>query len=252
MDILKTKILRSIIPNTLTSLNLFCGCIAVLSFLNHFYYLGVLLIIVATVADFFDGFFARLLEVKSNLGKELDSLADMVSFGFVPGTIIYVALCKSYDLNGFVDILENKNYIPFSGFLITIFSALRLAKFNIDTRQSNSFIGLPTPANTLFFVTIPLIWLNPSLEGDLLHEVILDNKVFLIAITVIFSYLLIAELPLIALKFKGFGLKQNIYRYSVIIIGVVSIAIFKHLAIPIILFFYITLSVVEEIQKRKG
>jgi len=250
--ILKEKKLRSIIPNTLTSLNLACGCIAVLSFLNHYYYLGVLLIFVSTIADFFDGFVARLLKVQSNLGKELDSLADMVSFGFVPGTIVYVALCKACSLSGFSDIIEKKNYIPFLGFLITVFSGLRLAKFNIDTRQSNSFIGLPTPANTLFFLTIPLIWLNPSIERDLWYETLITNKIFLISSILIFSYLLVAEIPLIALKFKGFGLKHNIFRYSIILLGLISILIFGYLAIPIILILYILLSIAENIHIRKG
>ena len=237
--------MKSIIPNTLTSLNLACGCIAVLSFLNHFYYLGILLIFVSTIADFFDGFVARLLKVQSDMGKELDSLADMVSFGFVPGTIIYVALCKAYDLNGFKDLINKETYFPLLGFLITVFSGIRLAKFNIDTRQSTSFIGLPTPANTLFFLTIPLIWLNPSLNGDLWYETILENKFFLISTTAIFSYLLIAELPLIALKFKGFDIKKNIYRYLLLAIGLTSIVLFKFLAIPVILVLYIVLSIIE-------
>ena len=243
--------MRSIIPNTLTSLNLFCGCIAVLSFLNHFYYLGISLIIVATVADFFDGFFARLLKVQSNLGKELDSLADMVSFGFVPGTIIYVALCKSYDLNGLVDILENKNYIPFSGFLITIFSALRLAKFNIDTRQTSSFIGLPTPANTLFFMTIPLIWINNPTSDKLINS-LATNPILLISLVCIFSYLLVAELPLIALKFKGRQLKNNVYRYLLIALAIIDIALFGYLSIPIILVCYIILSGIETLTNKSA
>ena len=242
--------MRSAIPNTLTSLNLACGCVAVLSFLNHYYYLGISLIFISTVADFFDGFVARLLKVQSDLGKELDSLADMVSFGFVPGTIIYVALCKACDLNGFRDIIENQNYIPFLGFLITVFSGVRLAKFNIDTRQSNSFIGLPTPANTLLFLTIPLIWLNPSSEGDLWYEKIITNEIFLISSTIIFSYLLVAELPLIALKFKGYGVKENVYRYLLITIATITIILFNYLSIPIILACYIILSVIETLTSK--
>ena len=208
------------------------------------------MIFVSTVADFFDGFVARLLKVQSDLGKELDSLADMVSFGFVPGTIIYVALCKACDLDGFRDIIENQNYIPFLGFLITVFSGLRLAKFNIDTRQSNSFIGLPTPANTLLFLTIPLIWLNQSPEGDLWYEKIITNEIFLIFSTLIFSYLLVAELPLIALKFKGPGVKDNFYRYLLITIATTTIILFSYLSIPIILACYIILSVIETLTSK--
>jgi CDP-diacylglycerol--serine O-phosphatidyltransferase len=203
------------------------------------------LIFVSTIADFFDGFVARLLKVQSDMGKELDSLADMVSFGFVPGTIIYVAFCKSYELNGFVDVVNQQNYIPLFGFLITVFSGIRLAKFNIDTRQSTSFIGLPTPANTLLFLTIPLIWLNPSLNGDLWYETIVTNEIFLISVTLIFSYLLVAELPLIALKFKGFGFQNNVYRYLILAIGITAILLFNFLAIPVILVLYILLSIIE-------
>ena len=243
--------MKSIIPNTLTSLNLACGCIATMAFLNHFYYLGILLIFIAAIADFFDGFVARLLNVKSEFGKELDSLADMISFGLVPGAILYVSFCKANSLDSFTDIIETKNYLPFLGFLITIFSSLRLAKFNIDKRQSESFIGLPTPANTLFFLTIPIIWLNPSLNGDLWYETIITNNIFLIITTLIFSYLLVAELPLIALKFKGFSFNKNIYRYILLMLGVISLIGFNYLSIPVILILYIALSSIETLLKKK-
>lgn len=246
MYLTKEKRLKSIIPNTLTSLNLACGCIAVLSFLNHYYYLGIILIFIAAIADFFDGFVARLLKVQSDLGKELDSLADMVSFGVVPGTILYVALCKANNLHSFGEIIETKNYLPFVGFLITVFSGLRLAKFNIDTRQSTSFIGLPTPANTLFFLTIPLIWINHSPYQDLI-----ESNVILISLTIIFSYLLVAELPLIALKFKGFGFKNNEFRYLLFLLGITCVITLGYLAIPAILVIYILLSIVETIKFKK-
>lgn len=241
--------MKSVIPNTLTALNLFCGSIAVLSFLNHFYLLGIILIFVASIADFFDGFVARLLKVQSELGKELDSLADMVSFGFVPGTILYVALLKTTNYSDFTGLIENEEYMPFIGFLITVFSGLRLAKFNIDTRQSTSFIGLPTPANTLFFLTIPSIWLNAE-STDFIHEII-SNPTILILSTLLFSYLLIAELPLIALKFKGFGFKGNAFRYILIISGIISTILFTYLAIPVILVLYILLSIIENITAKK-
>lgn len=235
--------MRSIIPNTLTSINLACGCVAVLAFLNHYYLLGIILIFVAAVADFFDGFVARLLHVQSDLGKELDSLADMVSFGMVPGVIIFVALCKSYELNSFEEIIEAGIYLPLIGFLITVFSGLRLAKFNIDTRQSTSFIGLPTPANTLFFLTLPMIWIAKDTNYQLLE--ITSNTYVLVGLTLIFSFLLVAEIPLIALKFKGFGLKNNLFRYLLIGTGIVSVILFQYLCIPIILIGYILLSIIE-------
>ena len=243
--------MKSIIPNTLTSLNLACGCIAILAFLNHFYYLGIILIFISTIADFFDGFAARLLKVQSDMGKELDSLADMVSFGFVPGTIVYITFCKANHIESFQEIIETHNYLPFLGFLITIFSAIRLAKFNTDKRQSNSFIGLPTPANTLFFLTIPLIWLNQSSDTELWYQVIISNNMFLITTTLISSYLLIAELPLIALKFEGGGFNQNIYRYILLLLGIICIIALNYLAIPVILIFYVALSLIEVLFKEK-
>ena len=243
--------MKSIIPNTLTSLNLACGCLAVLSFLNHFYYLGIILIFISTIADFFDGFAARLLNVQSDMGKELDSLADMVSFGFVPGTILYITFCKANHIASFQEIIETQNYLPFLGFLVTIFSAVRLAKFNTDKRQTNSFIGLPTPANTLFFLTIPLIWINQSLDKELWYEVIIANNIFLITTTLLSSYLLIAELPLIALKFKGGGFNQNIYRYILLLLGIICIITLNYLAIPVILILYVALSLIEVLFKEQ-
>jgi len=240
--------LKSIIPNSLTALNLFCGCLAVLSFLNHFYSLGVILVFVASIADFFDGFAARLLNVQSELGKELDSLADMISFGFVPGTILYSAFLKNSNFYSFTELIENQYYLPFSGFILTIFSGLRLAKFNIDKRQFNSFIGLPTPANTLFFLTIPLIWIYEK-DNEFVNNLI-SNNITLLIFTLFFSYLLVAELPLIALKFKNFSLKDNIFRYTLIFLGIVSIVILGNLSIPVILVLYLLISLIKNIYKK--
>ena len=241
--------MKSVIPNSLTALNLFCGCIAVLSFLCEENLLGIILVFVAAIADFFDGFVARLLKAQSELGKQLDSLADMVSFGFVPGTILYVALLKTTNYSDFSELIENNEYIPFIGFLVTVFSGFRLAKFNIDTRQSTSFIGVPTPANTLFFLTIPLIWLNME-PTDFIFKVI-SNPSVLIVTTLLFSYLLIAEIPLIALKFKGVGLKENVFRYVLIVSGIICTILLTYLAIPVILVFYILLSIIENISAKK-
>jgi len=231
-------------------LNLFCGCIAVLSFLVGDYRLGVILVFISAAADFFDGFVARLLNVQSELGKQLDSLADMVSFGFVPGVIIFKALSGNVDLNkSYLSDINNDYYIPLLGFLITVFSGVRLAKFNIDKRQSVSFIGLPTPANTLFFLSIPLIWINETPEYWA-YELTL-NKPLIIGLVMFFSYLLIAEIPLLAIKFKGFRIKDNIYRYTLIVSALVGAFALKHLSIPIILIIYLLISVLENITKRK-
>lgn len=239
--------LKSIIPNSLTSLNLACGCIATLSMLNHHYRLAIVLIFVATIADFLDGFVARLLKVQSSLGKELDSLADMVSFGVLPGTILYVALSKALGIESFDEILNAQNYLPFLGYIITVFSALRLAKFNIDTRQTTSFIGLPTPANTLFFITIPLIWVFG--KDNETANYLITNLPVLIGLTLIFSYLLVAEIPLVGLKFKSWVFRENIAKYVLILGGIISISILGYLSIPVILILYILVSIIKNIKK---
>ena len=242
--------MKSIIPNSLTALNLFCGCFSVLAFLENDYCLGVVLIFISATADFFDGFLARLLNVQSELGKQLDSLADMISFGFVPGVIIYKALLEPIDCNeSYLSEISNQNWIPMVGFILTVFSGFRLAKFNIDKRQSNSFIGLPTPACTLFFLTIPLIWINEN-PDEWAYKLTL-NKPLIISFTLFFSYLLIAELPLLALKFKGFSLNENKFRYALLFTGVTTVIILKYLAIPIILSLYILLSLLENIINSK-
>ncbi len=240
--------MKSVIPNTLTALNLFCGSIAVLAFLNHFYLLGIILVFTAALADFLDGFVARLLKVQSELGKQLDSLADMISFGFIPGTILYIALLKTQTETSFSELIESKNYVPFIGFLITVFSGLRLAKFNIDTRQSTSFIGLPTPANTIFFMTLPILWLADDGQG--MANQIISNQYILIGLTLLFSYLLIAELPLLALKFKNFSWKENKFKYILITCAIVFSITLKTMAIPCVIICYILLSVINNFSSK--
>ena len=184
--------------------------------------------------DFTDGFAARMLKVSSPLGKELDSLSDMVSFGVVPAYLVYAMLASS----------SENAYLPYVAFLLAAFSALRLAKFNIDERQTDQFIGLPTPANVLFLTGI--LFLQPTLPW-------INQPMVLVAITVIFSYLLVAELPLIALKFKDASWKKNISRYLLIIVSIIGLIIFKLAAIPFIIIFYILLSIVNnQLLLKKG
>ncbi len=242
--------MKSIIPNSLTALNLFCGCLAVLAFLGDEILLGIILVFIAALADFLDGFVARLLGVQSEVGKQLDSLADMISFGFVPGIILFKALI-GYPLleNDYMEAISSQQYIPLLGFLITIFSGIRLAKFNIDTRQSTSFIGLPTPASTLFFLTIPLIWINET-PSNWIYKLTLDKNL-LVGLTIFFSYLLIAEIPLLALKFKGFRIKINFYRYLLLILSLLGTLTLKYRVIPFILILYILLSILNNISERK-
>ncbi len=228
---------------------MFCGCVAILAFLSNDYISGIILVLVSAIFDFLDGFVARLLDVQSELGKQLDSLADMISFGFVPGIILFLALKGPLNSNNeYISETINQSYLPLFGFIITVFSGLRLAKFNMDSRQSLSFLGLPTPANTLFFLTLPLIWINENPE-DWTYNLTF-NKPILIGLIILFSYLLISEIPLLSLKFKGFGVKENLYRYILLILSLIAVLILKHLSIPAILIIYVIISLFENIQNR--
>ncbi|MES2838605.1 MAG: CDP-alcohol phosphatidyltransferase family protein [Bacteroidota bacterium] len=228
------------IPNAITCLNLFIGCIAILYISNNMLDMAAYCIGIAAIFDFFDGLAARVLHVSSEIGKQLDSLADMVSFGLVPGYIMHKLLVFSLKYNSeSIDETNPTFYLSYFGFLITIFSAIRLAKFNIDTRQTNSFIGLPTPANSFLIGSVALLLFTT--QNEELKKLIL-NPSFLIGLTVLSSYLLVAEIPLFALKFKNFKLKGNEIRYVFLIISLITFVLFKIIAIPIILLLYIVIS----------
>lgn len=229
------------IPNVLTSLNLFLGCLSVVAALEGNLQLASIYIFSAAILDFFDGFVARALHATSEMGKQLDSLADVVSFGLAPGLIFYMMAGKCFAPNGGVCI---NMYLPF---LIVIFSALRLAKFNIDTRQSDSFIGLPTPANALFIASIPFILqYNPGIAP------ILEHEYFLKYFPLLSAYLLTAELPLLALKFKSFAWKGNEYRYVLIILSLAGIALFQFAGIALSMILYILISILYNLQTKKA
>jgi len=222
------------IPNTITSLNLLSGCFGVVfAFGGNLKYAGYA-ILIAAFLDFFDGMAARLLKANSPIGKELDSLADMVSFGFLPAVILYQLIIGSSG------IYHENEWIRYLAFLIAIFSALRLAKFNIDTRQSDNFIGLPTPACALVIMSIPYI-----IERGGFFSTIFQSSLSLIIITLILSYLLIAELPLLSLKFKYLDFRKNQYRYILIAFSIILFAFFNFAAIPLIILIYILLSIIQ-------
>lgn len=225
-------------PNLITCFNLFSGCLALYFAFNAELEYAAYMVGIAAIFDFLDGMLARVLQAYSEIGKQLDSLADMVSFGAVPGAIMFGLLsqAESTILGIPADVL------PFFGFLITIFSALRLAKFNIDTRQAESFIGVPTPACSMFIGSLPLIL---ATSGNLYDNVIL-SPYFLLVVTVVFSYLLVAELPLFALKFKNLTWKDNATRFIFLGISVILLALVKFAAIPLIIVLYIVLSIVKK------
>ena len=196
----------------------------------------------AAAADFADGLLARALRVSSAIGKDLDSLADMVSFGVVPGAILFQLLGKMGDPEGLTAnkfLLYCLVLLPFFGFLVTIFSALRLAKFNNDTRQTTSFIGLPTPACTLVVASLPLILAHDRFG---LAPVIL-NPLVLVGVTALLSGLLVAELPLFALKFKNLRWADNRRRFSFLLLAAGLLLVLRAAAVPLVVLLYVLLSV---------
>ena len=216
----------------------------VMIFRNHLEW-AAYLVFIAAVFDLFDGMAARMLKVSSPIGKELDSLADVVSFGFVPGAILFKLL--QVNISSISDNEMLVRGIQFVPFVITLFSALRLAKFNLDTRQSDSFIGVPTPANTLLIVSLPLILANDHFG---LNSFIL-NPYFIIGLSILMSYLLVVELPLIALKFKNFSWKDNSYQFILIIASALLLALLKFTALPLIIFLYVLLSIIKKSLHKK-
>lgn len=222
------------IPNTLTCLNLVCGCLAIMGALKGNLETAAIFIIIAALFDFFDGFAARLLKVSSPIGKELDSLSDVVSFGVAPGMIIYAWLVRCTEGISPLHLGTAYEFLPFIALLVPALSAVRLARFNIDENQATSFLGLPTPANAMFLGFLPL-----AAE----RLVFLNNFWVVWLLTIVFSLLLVSRIWMLSLKFKDFKWKgMNIARYVLLILGLVLIPIFHWGAFPIIIMAYIIIS----------
>lgn len=225
------------IPNAITSLNLFSGCIAITMAFNGNFDMAAAFILLAAFFDFFDGMTARLLKAYSDIGKELDSLADMVSFGVAPSVIFFKLMQLGF--SGTQNIIAS--YIPYLAFVIAVFSALRLAKFNLDTRQTTSFIGLPTPANALFLLSFGLLYTsNLSMKSMVL------NPYFLLVVALIFSLLLVAEIPMFALKIKSLKWKGNEIRYIFLGLSAVVIVLLHEMALLGIIPLYILISLLTQ------
>jgi CDP-diacylglycerol---serine O-phosphatidyltransferase len=232
------------IPNAITLINLFCGCLAILEVFRSSFQTAFVLMVIAAVADFFDGLVARLLKVNSDLGKQLDSLADVVTFGVVPGFILMQMIRFGIDARiPNLDFGSTWFYLANAGLLIPLFSALRLARFNIDTRQANYFIGMPTPANALWIASLPLIVSESSTQWLIDW---LTNPFFLIVLVLFSSFIMNAEIPLISLKFKSRDWKSNAERYLLIIASVLLLLLFKITALPLIMLLYLTLSILTK------
>ena len=222
------------VPNAITCANLFSGCIGIVFAFQENLIFASYALFLAAIFDFFDGFASRVLQSFSGIGKDLDSLADMVSFGFLPSAIMYELFLQT------PQVPNVSSWLNFIAFLITVFSALRLAKFNNDTRQAESFIGLPTPANAILIASLPFILDHyPNFSTYLL------NPYCLAVFVVVMCILLVVEMPMMSLKFKNSDFNKNIYRYLLLLFSAILILFFKFAAVPVIIIMYITLSIIQ-------
>jgi CDP-diacylglycerol--serine O-phosphatidyltransferase len=229
------------IPNFITLLNLLSGCVATIFAVQNNLVAATAFVCIGIFFDFFDGLAARALKVKSDLGLQLDSLADMVTSGLVPGLVMCQLLFNSMNpsVSDLTFFSNEASWVALIGLVITLGSAYRLAKFNIDDRQTDSFIGLPTPANALLILSFGLILdYHPN---SFLSELI-QNTYFLIAVSVLSVLLLNAELKLFALKISNLKLSENWYRYLIVVLSIILLVTFQFVAIPIIILAYILLS----------
>lgn len=234
--------IKAQIPNMFTMLNLFSGCVALVFVADFNFELAFYFVCLGIFFDFFDGFFARKFNVAGPLGVQLDSLADMVTSGVVPGFVMF-QLLKDYDS------INSQNFIAYLGFIITLGACYRLAKFNIDTRQSDSFIGLPTPANALFFTSLPLV--NASFFDDNFNGVIYNNWV-LVGLCFLSAYVMNAEIPLFSLKIKNFSFVKYKLQIFFLLLSIVLLLIFQVLAVPMIIVIYVLLSVLNNFFTKKS
>lgn len=230
--------MRRHIPNMITCCNLLSGCVAAVFAFEGVYTIAFACIIMGAVFDFFDGLTARALKVSSPIGKELDSLADVITFGLAPATMAYSWLCECASAH--LDMLV-ASAMPFAAFLLVAFSALRLAKFNVDERQTSSFIGLPTPANALFWGGLVI--------GS--HDVVVAQSygwVLVLVLILLFSWLLIAEIPMFSLKFKNLSWKSNRIAYTFLLVSLVLLVVLGWGGLSAVIGWYIILSLLT--QKR--
>ena len=270
------------IPNFVTLCNLFSGCIAIVFALEGNLVWCAYMAGIACIFDLLDGMLARVLHVSSDIGKQLDSMADVVSFGVVPGVLLYkMIICTqlfvSFNANPIAFLSEQAaqgahiNYIAMTGFLVTVFSAIRLSNFNIDARQSYAFIGLPTPASAILIASLPLsingIFTKLVRPGGMTGEnmsaflTLTDGKnniyqyllqpYSVIALSIITSLLLVAPLPLFALKFQNFSWTDNKVRYIFLVLALVLLVFFKFLGVPLIIVLYIVSSVINNFLTKK-
>ena len=225
------SMIKKHIPNTITCCNLISGCIATYFAFQSDFQMALLFIVIGAVFDFFDGMSARLLGVSSPIGKELDSLADDITFGFAPSAIVFSYL-TTFDIP--------HPYIPYLAFVMAAFSALRLAKFNLDERQALGFIGLPTPANALFWGSLIVG------TGEWLQNYV----VLILWLVIMNSYLLVCEIPMFALKFKTWGWKGNEIKYIFLLTCIPILLFFGISGLAVIIAWYVALSVINNLKTK--
>ncbi|MBR6600778.1 MAG: CDP-alcohol phosphatidyltransferase family protein [Bacteroidaceae bacterium] len=233
--------MRRHIPNAITCCNLLSGCVATVYAFEGAYTIAFVCIIMGAVFDFFDGLTARALKVSSPIGKELDSLADVITFGLAPATMVFSWLRECAYFQFSILNFQLADVVPFFAFLLVAFSALRLAKFNVDERQTSSFIGLPTPANALFWGALVI--------GS--HDEVVAHPygwVLVLALVGLFSWLLVAEIPMFSLKFKNLSWKSNRIAYTFLLISLVLLVVLGLGGLSAVIGWYIILSVLT--QKR--
>ena len=246
------------LPNLITLLNLLSGTIAVYFAVKDALVVAAFFVFLGIFFDFFDGLVARLLNVQGEFGKQLDSLADVVTSGVVPGIVMLQLLLKSIhkqwenelscEVGNWISFDEyHLHWLPFVGLVFTLAAAYRLAKFNIDERQTDSFIGLPTPAATLVVLSLPLIL---EYSNNEIANLIIGNAWFLIGVTLVLSYFMNAEIPLFSLKFKNYSWPTNKVKYIFIGLAIVLIALLQFIAIPVIILLYVLMSLFNNYSKK--
>ena len=228
--------LKQHIPNAITCGNLVSGCLSILFLTQNMPVKAALMVFVAGLFDFLDGFTARMLKVHSPIGADLDSLSDVVSFGVAPGFIMYWLMSRSFDLPQWC--IAGIKVLPCLAFLLTVFSAIRLARFNVDETQKTSFRGIPAPGMAIFIASLPLALsqVNHLKDGALSYWAC-------IGITLIFSFMMVSRLRFFSFKMKSAKWKGNEVRWIFLLVALVSFVIFKWLALPFVMMLYILLSI---------
>lgn len=222
-------------------LNLLSGTISIILLFHGFYIEAALLVGLAAVFDFLDGLVAKLLNSKSLLGKELDSLADVVSFGLAPAMFLFILMSKNENVSSNNGVFQ---FVPYLSLVIAVFSALRLAKFNLDTRQTVSFVGLPTPANAIFIISFSIIGLTGNSLLPVINQITANLWVEIVVIG-IFSFLLVSEIPMFSMKFnKGYGLRINAVKYSFLLITLILVLALGWSGIALSMLIYIIMSLI--------